>query len=106
VHSFVDPLFSFKQETPKELNEQLSYREPKVDPSSTYRVRMRTRKGSKCVESSQWSEWSHALIVAVEQSKLNNLVIVSISLGIPMILLAVLLLLRHQRYCFCLPLNN
>ncbi|KAI9534257.1 hypothetical protein NQZ68_014665 [Dissostichus eleginoides] len=83
------------QETPKELSDQLSYREPNVDPSSTYRVTMRTRKGSQCVEFSQWSEWSHA--VTVEQFKLNNLVIVSISLGIPMILLAVLLLLRHQR---------
>ncbi|XP_034006749.1 granulocyte-macrophage colony-stimulating factor receptor subunit alpha-like [Trematomus bernacchii] len=92
------------QETPKEFSDRLSYREPKVDPSSTYRVTMRTRKGNQCVEFSQWSEWSHA--VTVEQSKLNNLVIVSISLGIPMILLAVLLLLRHQRYCFCLPLNN
>ncbi|KAK5919209.1 hypothetical protein CgunFtcFv8_023117 [Champsocephalus gunnari] len=46
-------------------------------------------------EFSEQLEWSHAL--TVEQSKLNNLVIVSISLGIPMILLAVLLLLRHQR---------
>ncbi|XP_034095725.1 uncharacterized protein LOC117562059 isoform X2 [Gymnodraco acuticeps] len=82
------------QETPKKFSDQLSYREPNVDPSSTYRVTMRTRKGEYCAVFSQWSEWSHA--VTVEQSKLNNLVIVSISLGIPMILLAVLLLLRHQ----------
>ncbi|XP_033946129.1 interleukin-13 receptor subunit alpha-1-like isoform X1 [Pseudochaenichthys georgianus] len=87
------------QETPKQFSDQLSYREPHVDPSSTYRVTMRTRKANYCVDFSQWSEWSHAVSVhaAVEQSTLNNLVIVSISLGLPLILLAVLLLLRHQR---------
>lgn len=44
------------------------------------------------------------VFVAVEQSiyALNIVAILSISLGIPMILLAVLLLVRNQRYCFCL----
>ena len=47
------------------------------------------------------------LFVAIEPTnKVNLLVIVLISLGIPMILLAVLLLVRYQRYCFCLWLND
>ncbi|KAM7401185.1 hypothetical protein PAMA_005396 [Pampus argenteus] len=68
-----------------------------ADPTYTYRVRIRARIISDCTGSTQWSDWSH--VVTVEQSvyKLNTLVIVSISLGIPMILLAVLLLVRHQR---------
>ncbi|KAM7378899.1 hypothetical protein PAMP_004490 [Pampus punctatissimus] len=68
-----------------------------ADPTITYRVRIRTRINGYCSGSTQWSDWSH--VVTVEQSvfKLNTLVIVSISLGIPMILLAVLLLVRHQR---------
>ncbi|XP_054452146.1 uncharacterized protein LOC129088907 isoform X3 [Anoplopoma fimbria] len=83
------------QERPKYLTNQLVYTEPNADPTSTYNLRMRMRKMEKCQESS-WSEWSPSVM---EQSvhKLSTLVIVSISLGIPMILLAVLLLLRHQR---------
>lgn len=85
------------QERDKILSDQLSYKEPNIDPTFTYSVRMRVRKMDACQESSQWSDWSH--VVKVEQSvyKLNTLVILSISLGIPMILLALLLLMRHQR---------
>ncbi|XP_063741488.1 granulocyte-macrophage colony-stimulating factor receptor subunit alpha-like isoform X2 [Eleginops maclovinus] len=87
----------FNNETRKEFTEQRSYRETNVDLSSNYRVRMRTRKSNICVNYLEWSEWSHAVTVEKSTYKFNNLVIVSISLGIPMILLAVLLLLRHQR---------
>ncbi|XP_029309512.1 cytokine receptor-like factor 2 [Cottoperca gobio] len=84
------------QERPKSLTNQ-SYTEPNVDPTCTHSVKIRTRKKNDCQEHSQWSDWSP--IVTVQQSiyKLNTLVIISISLGIPMILLAVLLLVRQQR---------
>ncbi|XP_073347632.1 uncharacterized protein [Pagrus major] len=84
------------QEIPKNIKSKLSYTEQNADPSRTYRVRMRTRMLPDCEDNHEWSEWSQ--VVMIEPSnKLNILVIVSISLGIPMILLAVLLLVRYQR---------
>ncbi|XP_051268542.1 granulocyte-macrophage colony-stimulating factor receptor subunit alpha [Dicentrarchus labrax] len=85
------------QENLKNLVDQLHYTEPNADPSHTYRVRMRTRVTNTCQSNPQWSNWSP--IVTLEQPfyYLNTLVILSISLGIPMILLAVLLLVRYQR---------
>ncbi|XP_034411057.1 granulocyte-macrophage colony-stimulating factor receptor subunit alpha-like isoform X2 [Cyclopterus lumpus] len=85
------------QERPKHLIDQQSYKEPNIDPHCTYSVRLRTRKMSICHDSSQWSDWSSAIKVEPSVEKLSPLVIVLMSLGIPMILLAVLLLLRHQR---------
>ncbi|XP_071399117.1 interleukin-13 receptor subunit alpha-1-like [Centroberyx affinis] len=87
------------QERLKDVTGQRNYTEPNADPTRTYRVRMRTRTSSLCIESPHWSDWSHTVTVAPTESplKLNCLVIVTISLGIPMILLAVLLLFRLQR---------
>lgn len=87
------------QERPKNLTGQLSYTEPNTDPTSTYRVRMRTRKSFYCPGSYQWSEWSHTITVPTTESiyKVNTLLIVMISLGLPMMLLAVLLVIWHQR---------
>ncbi|KAK9539320.1 hypothetical protein VZT92_004432 [Zoarces viviparus] len=85
------------QERPKNVTAELSYTEPNADPTCTYRVRIRTRKTHACQYSSHWSDWSHTVTVEPSVYTLSTLVIVSISLGIPMILLAVLLLLRHQR---------
>ncbi|XP_075876791.1 uncharacterized protein LOC142884781 [Nelusetta ayraudi] len=85
------------QEKPRELATVLSYTEQNVDPSQTYSVRIRTRKTRLCQEHQQWSEWSLTVIVEQSLNQLNILVIVSISLGIPMILLAAVLLVRHQR---------
>ncbi|XP_070775087.1 interleukin-5 receptor subunit alpha-like isoform X1 [Enoplosus armatus] len=85
------------QERPKNLTGQLSFLEQNADPCRTYRVRMRTKKMGYCLGSPQWSDWSHTVTVEPSVYRLNTLVIVSISLGIPMILLAVLLLVRHQR---------
>ncbi|XP_031162674.2 granulocyte-macrophage colony-stimulating factor receptor subunit alpha-like isoform X2 [Sander lucioperca] len=104
-HSHIDPnphCFEYQldmgdKERSKNLTDQLSYTEPNPDPTSTYNVRMRTRKSHGCQESSQWSDWSRAVTVKQSFYKLNTLVIISISLGIPMILLAALLLVRHQR---------
>ncbi|XP_034558069.1 interleukin-5 receptor subunit alpha-like [Notolabrus celidotus] len=75
---------------------QLNYTEPNADPSHTYRVRMRTKITDTCIEKSHWSDWSHTATVE-RTDKLSLLLIISISLGLPMILLAVLLLVRHQR---------
>ncbi|XP_070701553.1 interleukin-5 receptor subunit alpha-like [Pempheris klunzingeri] len=83
---------------------QLSYVEPNADPHHTHRVRMRTRKIKTCVESPQWSDWSHTIMVEKSFDTLKVLVVISISLGIPMILLAVLLLVRHQRMVLFPPI--
>ncbi|XP_032386802.1 granulocyte-macrophage colony-stimulating factor receptor subunit alpha isoform X1 [Etheostoma spectabile] len=88
------------QEKSKDLIETLTHTEPNLDPTSTYNVRIRTKTRSLCRESSQWSDWSHAITVKQSTAlsyKLNTVVIISISLGIPMILLAGLLLVRNQR---------
>ncbi|XP_069020602.1 interleukin-3 receptor subunit alpha-like [Embiotoca jacksoni] len=85
------------QESFKNLTGQRSYTELNADPTKTYRIRMRTRIAKKCYGFSQWSDWSHTVTVEQSVSAVNPLVIISISLGIPMILLAVLLFLRHQR---------
>ncbi|KAM9350079.1 uncharacterized protein ABDE67_009797 [Symphorus nematophorus] len=84
------------QERPRNVSSKLSYTEHNADPSHTYRVRIRTRIADMCQDNSQWSDWSHAVTVE-PLPQLNTLVIILISLGIPMILLAVLLLLRYQR---------
>ncbi|KAG7524826.1 hypothetical protein JOB18_017393 [Solea senegalensis] len=84
------------QEAPRHLGAQLSYTELSADPTHTYRVRIRMRRNSGCIGSAQWGEWSPT--VTVEQPcRLNILLMVTLSFGIPMILLAVLLLMRQQR---------
>ncbi|XP_020566582.1 prolactin receptor [Oryzias latipes] len=80
----------------KNLTEKLSYTEPNVDPSITYRLRMRTKISELYAWNSQWSEWS-PIFTLEKTNPLNPLVILGILLVIPMILLAVLLLVRHQR---------
>ncbi|XP_074544025.1 uncharacterized protein LOC141803880 [Halichoeres trimaculatus] len=95
-HCFEYQLDMGDQERPTHLQTRLNYTEPHADPSRTYKVRMRTRMTDSCMERSHWSEWSHT--VTVERTdKLNLLIVISISLGLPMILLALLLLVRHQR---------
>lgn len=102
----------------------LSYTVANVDPSHTYRVRMRASLSNLCHPRPHWSEWSHvagqdqllvihirnlqdaeflaaacaSAVVEPSDHLLSSLVIVLIFLGIPMILLAVLLVVRSQRY--------
>ncbi|KAM4728105.1 interleukin-5 receptor subunit alpha-like [Anableps anableps] len=83
------------QEKLRNFTKTLHYMEPNA--AHTYRVRMRTRILSVCYGCTQWSEWSPTVTVEQPPYRLNPLVIAVISLGIPMILLAVLLMLRHQR---------
>ncbi|XP_054870653.1 granulocyte-macrophage colony-stimulating factor receptor subunit alpha-like [Amphiprion ocellaris] len=85
------------QEETKIFTDKQSYTEPNADPSSTYKVRMRTVLADTCHGSPEWSDWSQAVTVEQSAYKLNHVVIVSISLGLPMILLAMLLLVCHQR---------
>ncbi|KAG7227336.1 hypothetical protein INR49_000340 [Caranx melampygus] len=85
------------QESLKHFNSLVSYTEPNADPSHTYRVKVRTRKSDNCIGSAQWSEWSPTVTVERSFYEFNTLLIILISLGIPMILLAVLLLVRQQR---------
>uniref|UniRef100_UPI0037E93F66 interleukin-13 receptor subunit alpha-1-like n=1 Tax=Semicossyphus pulcher TaxID=241346 RepID=UPI0037E93F66 len=84
------------QESLTHLKDKLFHMEPNADQSHSYRVRIRTRQAADCQENSKWSEWSNT-VTAERTDKLSFLVIISISLGIPMILLALLLLVRYQR---------
>ncbi|XP_067331286.1 interleukin-5 receptor subunit alpha-like isoform X2 [Channa argus] len=84
------------QEEPKNVTAKLFYKDLN-DPTRTYSVRIRARKNKECFLSHVWSDWSHTVWLDQSRFKLNTLVIISISLGVPMILLAVLLLVRHQR---------
>lgn len=97
------------------MPDTLSYAKPNADPQFTYRVRIRARVNQDtCFGSSQWSDWSSTvsthphLFMSTEVKQpvavndFNIPVVLSISLGIPMILLAVVLLVRYQRSCFFL----
>ncbi|XP_029930841.1 granulocyte-macrophage colony-stimulating factor receptor subunit alpha-like [Myripristis murdjan] len=87
------------QDELKTVIKQLNYTEPNADPKLSYRVRMRTRKNNDCRGSYHWSDWSQFVTVPSSEPayKLNSVVIILISLGIPMILLALLLFFRLQR---------
>ncbi|KAM4551418.1 interleukin-5 receptor subunit alpha-like [Odontesthes bonariensis] len=82
----------------RNLTGKVFYTEPNADPSRTYRVRMRARMSTACYGCDHWSDWSPTVTVEHSLGRLDPLVIISISLGIPMILLTLLLLLRHQRF--------
>ncbi|XP_046883893.1 granulocyte-macrophage colony-stimulating factor receptor subunit alpha-like isoform X2 [Hypomesus transpacificus] len=61
-------------------------------------VKIRTKPSGQCHEVHHWSAWSSAIDVPADTStQFNPLVIIGISLGIPMILLAFLILFRPQR---------
>nr|XP_057923351.1 interleukin-5 receptor subunit alpha-like [Doryrhamphus excisus] len=85
------------KEKAKVLGSQLSYTVHNVDPSFTYGVRLRARKMFTCLGSPQWSHWSNTVMIEQTCETVNITVIVLITLGIPMILLALLLFFRHQR---------
>ncbi|KAM3605411.1 uncharacterized protein V6R79_025447 [Siganus canaliculatus] len=84
------------QEQLRNLSNQQSYTQSNAD-QPTYRVTLRTRKDETCQDDPQWSAWSHPVTVEQSLSNLNIRVIILISIGIPMILLAGLLLVRSQR---------
>ncbi|KAF7223000.1 interleukin-13 receptor subunit alpha-1 isoform X1 [Nothobranchius furzeri] len=81
------------------LTGTLQYVELNAASSRSYRVRIRTRTSQYCHGYQHWSQWSPTVSLAAEEPwyTLDPLVIVAICLGIPMILLAVLLMVRHQR---------
>ncbi|XP_034039787.1 granulocyte-macrophage colony-stimulating factor receptor subunit alpha-like isoform X2 [Thalassophryne amazonica] len=79
------------------FTDKQSYTESNIDPTRAHKVRMRTRTHSTCHGSNHWSAWSHTVMVENSVQTLNTAVIISISLGVPMILLAVLLVFRLQR---------
>ncbi|MED6245232.1 hypothetical protein ATANTOWER_000442 [Ataeniobius toweri] len=97
LHCFDYQLHTGDQEKLKNFTDMLQYIEPNGAQASTYRVRMRRRILPICYGCTQWSEWSPTVTVEQPSIRLDLLVVAGISLGIPMILLAVLLLLRHQR---------
>ncbi|XP_038819628.1 uncharacterized protein LOC120020197 isoform X1 [Salvelinus namaycush] len=82
----------------RSFTEGLTYNETNLDHTQRYDVKMRVRKNSDCRGSEHWSSWSNIITVAPSESHNHlNTVVVGITLGIPMILLALLLLIRLQR---------
>ncbi|XP_012723825.2 uncharacterized protein LOC105930254 [Fundulus heteroclitus] len=96
-HCFNYQLDMGEQEKLRNFSDKLQHLEPNVVPGHTYKVRMRARILEFCFGCTQWSEWSPTVTVGEPSFRLDPLVIAVISLGVPMMLLAVLLLLRHQR---------
>lgn len=86
------------QEKPQLVKNELSYIVPNVDLTQRYKVKVRTRIDLTCYGSGRWSDWSETDILVPTQSpfQLNAGVIVVISLIIPMILLALLLLVCQR----------
>ncbi|XP_007571758.1 interleukin-5 receptor subunit alpha-like [Poecilia formosa] len=96
AHCFDYQLDIGDQEKPRNFSGKVEYIELNA-AAHTYKVRMRTKILKSCYGCTQWSEWSPTVTVERPTYRLDPLVIALISLGIPMILLAVLLILRHQR---------
>lgn len=99
--SSVASCFDYQLDVNQQVNEikETNHLEMSVDPAGSYAVRMRTRKSPNCLGSEEWSAWSHVIAVPPTGSlyHLNYVVIVSILLGTPMIILALLLVLRRPR---------
>ncbi|XP_047444350.1 uncharacterized protein LOC125010064 isoform X2 [Mugil cephalus] len=90
-------LYIDDQERPQIIIGKPFYKKPNADPTHTYLLKIRTRLSQNCFGCFHWSDWSSTVTVEPSAYKYNPLVIVLICLGVPMILLAVLLLIRYQR---------
>ncbi|KAK7945088.1 hypothetical protein WMY93_000816 [Mugilogobius chulae] len=90
------------EEDVKHVESELSYTEPNVDLTASYTVRIRTRINEDCLGSYQWSDWSPSVSIHPNTTQtdiynpLNAEMILAISLGTPMILLALLLLVCQR----------
>ncbi|KAL4608809.1 interleukin-5 receptor subunit alpha-like isoform X1 [Arapaima gigas] len=94
--------FQYQIEINNELTDVLehtTYMKPNLALDKKYLIRVRVTKTSFCRENNIWSDWSETVEVSVAQKpfELNGLKIAAISLGIPMFLLAVLLVCRQSR---------
>ncbi|KAJ8011733.1 hypothetical protein DPEC_G00061320 [Dallia pectoralis] len=81
----------------KELKklQYLTYNES-VDPTQSYNVRARVKWNEYCTGYETWSSWSPSITVG-PPNQVNSVSGIVIALGIPMILLALMLLIRLQR---------
>lgn len=81
------------------ISGSLSHKELNPDPTLTYNVKIRTRTNSGCHEIPLWSDWSEIFEVppSISTPPINLRMIIGLSLGIPVVLLALLLLLRPLR---------
>ncbi|CAL8368807.1 unnamed protein product [Boreogadus saida] len=92
--------FDYQVDDKRQVNEiqQTTHLERPVDPAVGYAVRVRTRKNPNCLGPKEWSAWSDPIgLPGGSRYNLNKLLIGSILLGTPMIVLALLLLLRKHR---------
>ncbi|CAL8278323.1 unnamed protein product [Lota lota] len=92
--------FHYQLEVNQQVNEIKSRNnvEMPVDPAAGHAVRMRTRKNPSCLGPQEWSAWSNTIALPPESRYNPNYVVIgSILLGTPMIILALLLLLRRPR---------
>ncbi|XP_055007530.1 cytokine receptor common subunit gamma-like isoform X2 [Boleophthalmus pectinirostris] len=86
------------QEKPKYVMALQSYTEPNVDLTQSYTVTIRTRVSEYYAGSHHWSDWSHPVTIEAKQLtyQLTAEMIIAISVGIPMILLALLLVVCQR----------
>nr|XP_023691879.1 interleukin-5 receptor subunit alpha-like isoform X3 [Paramormyrops kingsleyae] len=78
---------------------QMNHTIPNIDQTQSYKIQIRVTKTDSCRRNDIWSDWSEPVVVnpLKKPDALNVLMICGISLGIPMFLLAVLLLFRQPR---------
>ncbi|XP_062383774.1 uncharacterized protein LOC134071169 isoform X2 [Sardina pilchardus] len=76
------------------------YKEPNLDPTQKHKIKIRVKKTSLCCDPGDtWSDWT---VIDLHKSAdipldIHIGVIIAIALGLPMILLAILLLCKFQR---------
>ncbi|XP_076159411.1 interleukin-5 receptor subunit alpha-like [Alosa pseudoharengus] len=79
------------------FEELLKYTEPNLDPTQKYKILMRVKTASHCCDSLFWSDWTVLDLDKSAEVPFHTSVIIAIVLGLPMILLAILLLCKFQR---------
>ncbi|XP_030219520.1 granulocyte-macrophage colony-stimulating factor receptor subunit alpha isoform X1 [Gadus morhua] len=100
LHTKKHRCFVYQVDDKQEINDiqETTHLERQVDPAAGYAVRIRTRKSPSCLGPEEWSAWSEPIgLPGGSRYNLNKVLIGSILLGTPMIVLALLLLLRKHR---------
>ncbi|XP_029971128.1 uncharacterized protein LOC115405633 [Salarias fasciatus] len=91
--------FEWQNEDEPIIDGQQSYKKSNADPAHAHRLRMRARVSDSCSGCSEWSDWSHDVVVKQPLHTFNLVAVVLLSLGMHLVLLAVLLFLRRRRVC-------
>ncbi|KAJ8253149.1 hypothetical protein GJAV_G00209670 [Gymnothorax javanicus] len=83
-----------EEDEPFTFDGERSFNLPNIDETRQYFIEMRVTKTKSCRKNNIWSDWSNVTVVPPHKQMLSPGVIISIALGIPMFLLAVILVCR------------